>query len=75
MYLRGFIKEKQKYWWVGGSGYDMNLKLLLTVKPQKNSSMQSWIRISINEIEVAHTLFFFIRNYFIRKWASYLLKT
>ena len=49
MYLRGFIKEKQKYWWVGGSGNDMNLKLL-TVKPQKNSSMQSWLRIGMHDL-------------------------
>ena len=55
MYLRGFIKEKQKYWWVGGSGNYMNLKLL-TVKPQKYSSMQSWIRIGINKIDIAHTI-------------------
>ena len=55
MYLRGFIKEKQKYWWDGGSGNDMNLKFL-TVKPQKNSYMQSWIRIGINKIEVSHTI-------------------
>ena len=49
LYLKGFIKEKQKYWLVGGSGNAMNVKLL-TIKPQKNSSIQSWLRIGIHDL-------------------------